>query len=113
MNTEAIDKLYLELSQFTQATTAKELQLLRVIDGLSSNLEPVKGDLLPPVGAPCLINLASCDAWVPHTVVGYYVWGRKDGGYRVFVRVVDTAGILNARLLEDVRWGDQLHGIEG
>lgn len=28
-NTEAIDKLFLELSQFTQASTAKELELIR------------------------------------------------------------------------------------
>lgn len=30
-NTEAIDKLFLELSQFTQAATAKELKLSRAV----------------------------------------------------------------------------------
>jgi hypothetical protein len=74
-------------------------------------LEPVEGDLLPPVGSKVLIHLASQDAWVEHTVTGYYVWpalkhqvyeGQKDA-HRVFVRVKDANGYGNARLLSGVR----------
>jgi hypothetical protein len=69
-------------------------------------MEPVQHDLLPPVGSQVLIHLARQDKWVEHTVVGYYVWGnlREDKGvHRVFVRVRDAQGYLNARLLNDVR----------
>jgi hypothetical protein len=67
-------------------------------------LEPVDGDLLPPIGSRVRIHLNSQDAWVEHTVVGYYVWGAKiQFHHRVFVRVVDDQGYLNARLLCDVR----------
>ena len=71
-------------------------------------LDYVDGDILPPVGASVAIHLASCDKWVDHTVVGYYVWGPLggiDSSYsRVFVRVLDDQGILNARILKDVKW---------
>ena len=70
--------------------------------------EPVEGDLLPAIGEEVLIHLASLDAWVPHTVTGYYAWGDHGGNsslHRVFVRVVDAAGYPNARLLRDVRRG--------
>lgn len=69
-------------------------------------LEPVEGDLLPPVGSKVLIHLASPDAWVEHTVAGYYVWGDLSGDkhlHRVFVRVVSDGGYPNARLLCDVK----------
>ena len=36
MDTEAIDKLYLELSQFTRATTSREHALLRLSDQLGT-----------------------------------------------------------------------------
>jgi hypothetical protein len=68
-------------------------------------LEPVHGDVLPPIGSKVLIHLASCDEWIEHTVAGYYAWGDLDGDeylHRVFVRVRDSAGYLNARLLKDV-----------
>ena len=69
-------------------------------------LEPVEGDLLPPVGSKVLIHLASPDAWVEHTVAGYYVWGDLGGNkhlHRVFVRVVSESGYPNARMLHEVR----------
>jgi len=70
------------------------------------NLQPIEGDLLPPVGSKVLIHLNSLDKWVEHKVVGYYVWGDLDGAknlHRVFVRVVDADGIQNARLLSEVK----------
>ena len=71
----------------------------------SKPIPPVEGDLLPPIGSKVLIHLASCDEWVEHEVVGYYVWPelRPGMGYRVNVRVRDKAGYLNARALKDVR----------
>lgn len=68
-------------------------------------LEPVHGDVLPPVGEKVLIHLARRDEWVVHTVVGYYVWPMLDNapGFRVNVRVRDSEGYLNARSLEDIR----------
>ena len=69
-------------------------------------LPPVAGDVLPPVGSPVLIHLASLNTWVRHVVVGYYVWPALDGQtrlQRVNVRVADSAGDLNARMLCDVR----------
>ena len=81
----------------------------------SKPLPPVDGDLLPPVGSQVLIHLASQDQWVAHTVVGYYVWGAFDSDqlHRVFVRVKDSDGILNARRLCDVRSIEAAHGIKG
>ena len=73
--------------------------------------EKVDGDMLPPVGAKVLIHLGRQDAWVEHTVTGYYVWpackhqvkdGEKDA-HRVFVRVKDAQGYDNARLLSEVK----------
>lgn len=72
----------------------------------SAPLPPVNGDLLPPIGSKVLIHLAREDKWVEHTVVGYYAWEnhRPDPSvHRVFVRVRDAEGYLNARLLSDVR----------
>ena len=71
-------------------------------------LDNVEGNILPPIGASVAIHLASSDTWADHTVVGYYVWGPlggiSDSYSRVFVRVVDGQGVLNARLLKDVKW---------
>lgn len=69
-------------------------------------LEPVEGDLLPAVGDTVLIHLSRPDGWFPHRVVGYYAWGDRSGSkslYRVFVRVVDAEGYLNARPLDAIR----------
>lgn len=69
-------------------------------------LEPADGDVLPPIGCDVLIYLASMEKWVAHRVVGYYAWPDLKGNeslHRVFVRVVDRDGCLNARLLRDVR----------
>lgn len=69
-------------------------------------LGKVEGDVLPPIGENVFIYLASRNEWVKHKVVGYYVWKDLKGQdhlHRVFVRVIDEDGILNARLLSDVR----------
>lgn len=69
-------------------------------------LPPVEGDILPAIGSKVLIHLASQDAWVERTVAGYYVWpnhGLAPRVFRVFVRVRDADGYLNARSLEDIR----------
>lgn len=90
------------------------------VDALLAKLEhqpaqeqavPVDGDMLPPVGAKVLIHLGRQDAWIEHTVTGYYVWpackhqvkdGEKDA-HRVFVRVKDAQGYESARLLSEVK----------
>lgn len=71
----------------------------------AETMEPVEGDVLPPIGAEVLIHLARQDEWVKHTVAGYYVWpGHGDPTkWRVNVRVRDSAGYLNARSLQDLR----------
>lgn len=69
-------------------------------------LQPVDGDLLPPIGSTVYIHLGRSNQWVAHTVAGYYVWGDLHGDdalQRVFVRVQDASGYENARLLKDVR----------
>lgn len=88
--------------------------LIAYIDGRTAGtapLDPVEGDLLPPVGSRVLIHLGRQDAWIEHTVTGYYVWcalshqvreGEKNS-HRVFVRVKDANGYDNARLLSEVR----------
>jgi hypothetical protein len=80
-------------------------------------LEPVTGDILPPINSEVYIHLASCDKWVKHTVVGYYVWGpishqvqgdpKESNVHRVFVRVMDSEGYFNARLLNDIRYTEE------
>lgn len=71
----------------------------------------VDGDRLPALGTKVKIHLGRQDAWIEHVVVGYYVWpGLKGSGWRVFVRVRDAAGYLNARNLEDVRPADWMPG---
>lgn len=62
-------------------------------------LDTVEGDLLPAIGSKVEVHLASSNSWEINTVVGYYVWNRKEGGHRVFIRVRDKDGIPNARLL--------------
>jgi hypothetical protein len=92
--------------------------LLRHFDNLTAGLnnepaapEPVDHDLLPPLGSKVLIHLARQDAWVEHTVTGYYVWpalkhqvmeGEKNA-HRVFIRVKDAQGYNNARLLSEFK----------
>lgn len=69
-------------------------------------LPPAHGDVLPEIGTKVLIHLGRSERWVEHTVVGYYVWkdlGGNDSLHRVFVRVKDSEGHLNARMLKDVR----------
>ncbi len=69
-------------------------------------LDPVHGDLLPAVGSKVFIHLGRSDSWAEHTVVGYYAWdnhGLDKNVHRVFVRVRDSQGYLNARLLNDIR----------
>jgi hypothetical protein len=89
-------------------------ELVAYIDGRTAGtapLDPVEGDLLPPVGSRVLIHLGRQDAWVEHTVIGYYVWGAlshqvREGekhAHRVFVHVKDDQGYDNARLLSEVR----------
>lgn len=39
MQTETVDKLYLELSQFTEARTAREIKMREVISLLNSMVE--------------------------------------------------------------------------
>jgi len=46
MDTEAIDRLFLELSQFTNATTDKELQLQRQIDQLQERLNDFEESIM-------------------------------------------------------------------
>lgn len=80
-----------------------ELEVKALVE--DSTLQPVHGDVLPPIGSTVLIHLARSDSWVPHTVVGYYAWpdlGGNTGLHRLFIRVKDADGYLNARLLEDV-----------
>lgn len=63
------------------------------------------GDVLPQIGETVLIHLARQNEWVPHQVVGYYAWPSHCGTYslsRLFVRVRDANGLVNARLLHDV-----------
>lgn len=67
---------------------------------------PVDGDLLPAIGDTVLIHLSSPEGWFPHRVVGYYVWKDHGGSkslHRVFVRVADVDGHLNARPLDAIR----------
>jgi hypothetical protein len=40
METETIDRLFLELSQFTSATTAKEIALQKRVDALNAAIHP-------------------------------------------------------------------------
>jgi hypothetical protein len=89
-------------------TLFAEIDRLRAaVAAVAEPLPPVEGDILPAVGSKVLIHLARQDAWVEHTVVGYYVWpnhGLAPRVFRVFVRVRDADGYLNARSLEDIRY---------
>ena len=71
-----------------------------------ASMDAVEGDKLPPIGSKVAIHLARHDAWIEHTVTGYYAWPDLSGCdevHRVFVRVVDGCGYENARLLKDIR----------
>ena len=68
-------------------------------------LDHVHGDVLPPVGSTVQIQLGD-SGWFDHTVTGYYAWpnhGLDKNVHRVFVRVKDSSGTPNARLLADIR----------
>lgn len=83
------------------------LVISAIMDALPERLPPVGGDLLPLIGSKVLIHLAREDAWVEHTVAGYYAWPnlRDDPNvHRVVVRVRDSQGYLNARSLKDIRY---------
>ncbi len=67
-------------------------------------LDHVHGDVLPPVGSTVQIQLGD-SGWFDHTVTGYYAWpnhGLDKNVHRVFVRVKDSSGTPNARLLADI-----------
>lgn len=85
---------------------SKELAAFRDQFWCVKEMEPIDGNLLPPIGSQVLIHLNSRNDWVEHTVTGYYVWGDLGGNdslHRVFVRVIDPEGTPNARMLKDVR----------
>jgi hypothetical protein len=76
---------------------------------VEQTLDPVHGDVLPPIGSKVCIELGS-SGWDEQTVTGYYVWpshGLDKNVHRVFVRVKDAEGTPNARLLADVRTSAQ------
>lgn len=82
-------------------------QLLHDDPRVLPDLAPVEGDLLPKIGDKVFIHLARQDQWVEHVVVGYYVWPSLHRGdtavHRVNVRVRDSEGFYNSRMLQDVR----------
>lgn len=99
---QQVEEIVRRMGAALSAVTAERDRLRKAAEPL----EPVHGDELPPIGSKVLIHLASCDEWIEHTVAGYYAWGDLDGYehlHRVFVRVRDSDGYLNARLLKDVR----------
>lgn len=92
-----------EAYEQVNAELKAEVEKLR---NAAAPLGPVNGDQLPAINSKVLIHLSSCDAWVEHTVVGYYAWGDLGANeylHRVFIRVRDADGHINARLLKDVR----------
>ena len=92
-----------EAYERVNAELKAEVEKLR---NAAAPLGPVNGDQLPAINSKVLIHLSSCDAWVEHTVVGYYAWeglGANEYLHRIFIRVRDADGYLNARLLKDVR----------
>lgn len=95
----------LHLAAARQQHAAQDALQQRLAEA-EKKLDPVDGDLLPAVGSKVLIHLARSDSWAEHTVVGYYAWdnhGLDKNVHRVFVRVRDSQGYLNARLLNDIR----------
>lgn len=72
--TTSIDTLFLELSQFTQATTAKELALQATIRELRSAIEPFAKAVLSSIGPIATSQLSFAD-W-DHLVKAY----KKSGG---------------------------------
>lgn len=114
--TPLCDELESIRKAFEQRTSAPYLSLLRLAQEMEKELvlkaeippklEEVLGDQLPPVGASVGVYLGSSKTPVPHKVVGYYAWGDLKGDsnlHRLFVRVVDSAGYFNSRLLKDVQ----------
>jgi hypothetical protein len=68
-------------------------------------LEPVHGDVLPPMGSRVYIRHGRDDNAHPCIVVGYYAWPDRHGNkslHRVFVRVVyEGTDTQNARFLHE------------
>ncbi|MEJ8837796.1 hypothetical protein [Ramlibacter sp. AN1133] len=72
----------------------------------STPLEPVVGDVLPPVNSRVWAHYARPNEWREQTVVGYYVWPDLSGSsrvHRVFLRLRDDEGWPSARMLLDVQ----------
>jgi hypothetical protein len=69
------------------------------------NLEPVHGDVLPPMGGRVYIRHGHDDDAHPCTVVGYCAWPDRHGNkslHRVFVRVVyEGTDTQNTRFLHE------------
>ena len=81
-------------------------QSCAIVDGKAYCLDDIEGDVMPHIGEAVLIHLASSDQWVQHAVVGFYAWPSHLYGnhvVRLFVHVVDSDGILNARSIDDIR----------
>jgi len=89
----------------SMAHAFKAMHALRHPQEPVATLDPVHGDLLPPVGSTVQIQLGD-SGWFDHTVTGYYAWdshGLNKNVHRVFVRVKDAAGTPNARMLNEIR----------
>lgn len=104
-DTDPADEFKQEIMQWVCDTLNAALQHQSGEAGADA-LDPVEGDVLPPIGSRVSIHLASVDAWQECTVVGYYVWPSHEGNqrlHRVNVRVRMDDGTLNARMLCDIR----------
>ena len=64
MDTETLDKLFLELSQFTKAKTAREIELENLVEQLCNDLNQTHDELLGAKGNP---NPSELDwpGWTP------------------------------------------------
>lgn len=73
--------------------------------GTARRLEPVLGDVLPPIGSRVFILHGRDDAAHACTVTGYYAWNdlqRDPHLHRVFVRLVyEGTDVEQARMLKD------------
>lgn len=95
LDTESIDRLFLELSQFTTATTAKELALLAEVDRLAAENEGLKAALLRPLTeeqiVACLVD-AGCLGTVHMSYdAGPYEITRSSLRADAFVRAIEKA----------------------
>lgn len=61
-------------------------------------------DSMPVIGAKVKIHITRPDTWIEHTVVGYYtITDVTTGATTIFVRVMDTAGFLTAREINQIK----------